>query len=197
MLKDKLECSWFITNGRNEKTGHTAYFSNIVANKTSIQGSEVFPMKRFFEKEGEGRLYQSKKSSESKPLILLALRKWASTSGSQLIFRTIRSKAWIHHAFKRLKIGGRILAWKLLSFKGRFAYQGYPDSKTAVGFKGVFPRSRCHVTRPNNHEPIYRSVPTLTRFKPEIIRKLMLTNEAAHGRRRSKKTKRQIMNFTR
>jgi hypothetical protein len=171
-LKDKFGVQ-LIFHGKDEKQPY-GYSLIDNANKIVFKGSEVFPMKRFFEKEGEGRSYQSKKSSESKPLDLLAAKVKLQSALND--FSTIR-EGLDHHA---LKIENRRENPCLKTSQGDLPTKDILTPEQQLALREYFQEADGHL-QDQNHE-LFDLIPTLNIAND-------VDDEAAHGRRRSKKRK--------
>lgn len=158
------------------KDGKQPYGYSLIdnANKIVFKGSEVFSMKRFFEKGGEGKSYQSKKSSESKPLDLIGAKVKLQSALND--FSTIR-EGLDHHS---LKIDNRSGNPCLKTSQGDLPTKDILPPEQQLALREYFQETEGHIQDQN--PLMFDLVPTLNIAND-------VDDEATHGRRRNKKRK--------
>ncbi|WP_051315071.1 relaxase/mobilization nuclease domain-containing protein [Algoriphagus terrigena] len=171
-IKDKFGVQ-LVFHGKDEKRPY-GYSLIDNANKVILKGSEVFPIQRFFEQEGEKKFYQSQKSSKEKPVDLIEAKVKLQSALND--FSTIR-QGLEHHS---LKVENREGSPYLKTVQGDIAASDILSPEQQLALRQYFQESETD-KGVQSHE-IFDLVPVLNIAND-------IDDEAVHGRKRSKKRK--------
>ena len=158
------------------KDGKRPYGYSLIdhANKIIFKGSEVFPIQRFFDQEGERKSYQSQKLSKDKPIDLIEAKVKLQSALND--FSTVR-QGLEHHA---LKLENRDGNSYLKTTQGDIAASDILSAEQQLALRQYFQESEAH--REVQNQGIFDLAPVLN-IADDI------DDEAVHGRKRSKKRK--------
>jgi hypothetical protein len=171
-IKDKFGID-LVFHGKDRKTPY-GYSLMDNANKTVFKGSEVFPMKRFFDQEGEGKTYKSKNSTEATRINLIGEKVKLQSALND--FSTIR-QGLEHHS---LNIENRNGNPYLKTSRGDYPIRDILPPEQQLALRDYFQETEgCAV---GQHQELFDLIPTLSIAND-------VDDEAAHGRRRNKKRK--------
>ncbi|MEB2774570.1 relaxase/mobilization nuclease domain-containing protein [Algoriphagus sp. D3-2-R+10] len=158
------------------KEGKQPYGYSLIDNTNEMvfKGSEVFPMKRFFEQDGEGKRYQPEKSKESKPIDLISAKVKLQSAFND--FSTIR-KGLEHHSLNpEIRDGNPYLK----TSQGDFPTKDILLPEQQLALREYLEVTAYQTERPN--QALFDLFPTLTIAND-------VDDEAIYGRRRNKKRK--------
>lgn len=158
------------------KVGKKPYGYSLIdnSNKIIFKGSEVFPMQRFFEQEGERKTYQTKKSTVPAPFNLLGEKVKLQSALND--FSTIL-QGLEHHS---LKIKNRDGDPYLKTSQGEFPAKDILSPEQQLALRDYFREIEGHAESQN--QEIFDLIPTLN-ISADV------DDEATHGRKRNKKRK--------
>jgi hypothetical protein len=171
-LKDKFGIQ-LVFHGKDEKRPYGYSLIDNV-NKVIFKGSEVFPIQRFFEQEGELKSYQPQKSSKDMPVDLIEAKVKLRSALND--FSTIR-QGLEHHS---LKVENREGSPYLKTVQGDIAASDILSPEQQLALRQYFQESEAN--RGVQSQEIFDLVPVLN-IATDI------DDEAVHGRKRSKKRK--------
>lgn len=158
------------------KDGKRPYGYSLIdhANKIIFKGSEVFPIQRFFEQEGERKSYQSQKPNKDKPIDLVEAKVKLQSALND--FSTVR-QGLEHHA---LKLENRDGNSYLKTAQGDIAASDILPAEQQLALRQYFQESEAQWERQS--QGVF-----------DLAQVLHIANdiddEAVHGRKRSKKRK--------
>ncbi len=158
------------------KAGKKPYGYSLIdnANKIIFKGSEVFPLQRFFDQNGERKSYNSKKLSQAKPLDLIGAKVKLHSALND--FSTIR-QGLEHHS---LKVENRNGNSYLKTAQGDLATNTILSAGQQLALREYF--RETETDREGQIQGSFDLIPTIN-IADDI------DDEAVHGRRRNKKRK--------
>jgi hypothetical protein len=171
-IKDKFGVQ-LVFHGKVEKRPY-GYSLIDNANKVIFKGSEVFPIQRFFEQEGELKSYQPQKSSKEKPIDLIEAKVKLQSALND--FSTIR-QGLEHHS---LKVENREGSPYLKTVQGDIAASDILSPEQQLALRQYF--QEIEADKGLQSQEIFDLVPVLNIAND-------IDDEAVHGRKRSKKRK--------
>ncbi|MBC6367605.1 relaxase/mobilization nuclease domain-containing protein [Algoriphagus sp. AK58] len=158
------------------KDGKRPYGYSLIdhANKIIFKGSEVFPIQRFFEQEGESKTYQSQKSAKDKQIDLIEAKVKLQSALND--FSTVR-QGLEHHALKLENRDGNSF---LRTLQGDIAASDILSTEQQLVLRHYFQEREANGE--GQSQGIFDLAPVLN-IADDI------DDESVHGRRRSKKRK--------
>ncbi|MDE0561587.1 relaxase/mobilization nuclease domain-containing protein [Algoriphagus sp. NF] len=156
------------------KDGKRPYGYSLIdhLNKIIFKGSEVFPIQRFFEQNGENQSYQPEKSGKEKPLDLIEAKVKLQSALND--FSTVR-QGLENHA---LKLENRDGYSYLKTAQGDIAASDILSAEQQLALRQYFQESEPH--KEGQSQTIFDLAPVLN-IADDI------DDESVHGRKRSKK----------
>jgi hypothetical protein len=158
------------------KDGKRPYGYSLIdhANKIIFKGSEVFPIHRFFEQEGERKSYQSQQPNKEKPIDFIEAKVKLQSALND--FSTLR-QGLEHHSLKVVNRDGNSY---LKTAQGDLAASDILSPEQQLALRQYFQETKSN--REVQSQEIFDLVPVLNIAND-------IDDEAVHGRKRSKKRK--------